>query len=136
MHVRSPKVVCGIRKGVRGNHKMGLREQISLCLSLLVLFGVFGQVLAQSGVPKFEVDPTWPKPLPENWVTAQVSGVCAANQDQVFFVNRNDITDKEAETSEQAPPFIELDTDGKVVTTFGDWKTVPSTTHGCLIDHE
>ena len=74
---------------------MGLREQISLCLSLLVLFGAFGQVLAQGGAPKFEVDPTWPKPLPENWVTGQVSGVCADNRDHVFIVNRSNITAKE-----------------------------------------
>ena len=63
---------------------MGLREQISLCLSLLVLFGAFGQVLAQGGAPKFEVDLTWPKPLPENWVTSQVSGVCVDSRSRVY----------------------------------------------------
>jgi hypothetical protein len=53
------------------------------------------------------VDPAWPKPLPENWVTGQVSGVCVDGQDHVFIVNRNDMTSKEAEVSQQAPPFIE-----------------------------
>jgi DNA-binding beta-propeller fold protein YncE len=115
---------------------MGLRERITLGLSLLVLFGAFGQVLAQGGAPKFEVDPTWPKPLPENWVTGQVSGVCVDNQDHVFIVNRNNITAKEAEVSRQAPPFIEFDSDGKVVNGFGDWETAPNTTHGCIVDHE
>jgi hypothetical protein len=115
---------------------MGLRERITLGLSLLVLFGAFGQVLAQGGAPKFEVDPTWPKPLPENWVTGQVSGVCVDNQDHVFIVNRNNISAKEAEVSRQAPPFIEFDADGKVVNGFGDWETAPNTTHGCIIDHE
>jgi hypothetical protein len=113
-----------------------LREKISLCVSLLVLFGAFCPVLAQSGAPKFEVDPSWPKPLPENWITGQISGVCVDNQDHVFIVNRNDITDKEAEVARQAPPFIEFDTDGKVVHSFGDWEIVPNTTHGCKIDHE
>jgi hypothetical protein len=42
---------------------MGLREKISLCLSLLVLFGAFCRVQAQSGAPKFEVDPTQAKSL-------------------------------------------------------------------------
>jgi hypothetical protein len=115
---------------------MGLREKISLSVGLLVLLGAFCRVLAQSGAPKFEVDPTWPKPLPENWVTGQVSGVCVDNQDHVFIVNRNDITEKEVEVSRQAPPFIEFDTDGKVVNAFGDWKTAPNTTHGCIVDHE
>src|ERR1035438_4019718 len=85
-------------------HKMGLREKILLCVGLLVLFGAFCPVLAQSGAPKFEVDPSWPKPLPENWVIGQISGVCVDNQDHVFIVNRNNITAKEAEVSRQAPP--------------------------------
>ena len=38
---------------------MGLREKISLSVGLLVLFGAFCRVLAQSGAPKFEVDSTW-----------------------------------------------------------------------------
>ena len=115
---------------------MGLRAKILLGVGLLVLFGVFYRVQAQSGVPKYEVDPTWPKPLPENWVTGQVSGVCVDNQDHVFIVNRNNITDKEAEVSRQAPPFIEFDTEGNVINAFGDWKTAPNTTDGCIIDHE
>jgi DNA-binding beta-propeller fold protein YncE len=31
---------------------------------------------------------------------------------------------------------IEFDTYGKVVKSFGDWKTVRNTTHGCTIDYE
>jgi hypothetical protein len=58
------------------------------------------------------------------------------NQDHVFIVNRNNITAKEAEVSRQAPPFIEFDSDGKVVNGFGDWETAPNTTHGCIVDHE
>ena len=46
---------------------------------------------------RFEVDPGWPKPLPNDWVLGQVSGVCVDSQDHVFIVNRRDITDKEAE---------------------------------------
>jgi hypothetical protein len=116
--------------------KMGLRQRILLCGGLLVLFGALCPLLAQSDAPKFEVDPSWPKPLPDNWATGQISGVCVDNHDHVFIVNRNDITAKEAEVAEQAPPFIEFDTDGKVVHSFGNWEIVPNTTHGCKIDHE
>jgi hypothetical protein len=93
-------------------------------------------VQAQGRGPKFVVDPSWPKPLPENWVTGQVSGVCVDAQDNVFIVNRNDMTDKEAEIAQQAPPYIEFDPDGNVVNTFGDWKVVPNITHACIIDYE
>ena len=82
------------------------------------------------------VDPDWPKPLPKNWVLGQVSGVCVDAQDNVFIVNRNDMTDKEEEIAQQAPPYIEFDPEGHVVNSFGDWKVVPNITHGCKIDHE
>ena len=29
---------------------------------------------AAQNPPKFEVDPTWPKPLPAGWITGQLGG--------------------------------------------------------------
>jgi len=95
-------------------------ETIWVCLSLLAIFGVICRAQAQGRGPKFVVDPNWPKPLPEHWVIGQVSGVCVDAQDNVFIVNRNNITDKEAEIAQQAPPFIEFDPNGNVVNSFGD----------------
>jgi hypothetical protein len=114
----------------------GFLKTVSLLLGLVIASVALCRAQAQGGTLKYEVDPTWPRPLPENWVTGQVSGVCVDGQDHVFIVNRNDMTSKEAEVSQQAPPFIEFDADGRVVNSFGDWKTVPNTTHGCTIDHE
>ena len=57
-------------------------------------------------------------------------------QVHIFIVNRNDMTDKEGEIAQQAPPYLEFDPDGNVVNSFGDWKTVPDVTHGCTIDYE
>jgi hypothetical protein len=105
-------------------------------LALAVLLGSCQYSMAQSSAPEYQVDPSWPKALPENWVTGQVSGVCVDSQDDVFIVNRENITDKEAEVAKQAPPYIEFDPEGKVINSFGDWKTVPNTTHGCFIDSE
>ena len=34
--------------------------------------------------PKFAVDPTWPKDLPEGWITGQLGGVCTSAQDHVY----------------------------------------------------
>jgi len=109
---------------------------IWLCLGLAAALGVVCRVQAQGRGPTFLVDPSWPKPLPENWVNGQVSGVCVDAQDNVFIVNRNDMTDKEAEVAHQAPPYVEFDPDGNVVNSFGDWKAVPNITHGCTIDYE
>src|SRR3984885_10454132 len=116
--------------------KIGFLKAVPVFLGLVVASVALCRAQAQSGTLKYEVDPAWPEPLPENWVTGQVSGVCVDGQDHVFIVNRNDMTSKEAEVSQQAPPFIEFDADGKVVNSFGDWKTVPNTTHGCTIDYE
>jgi DNA-binding beta-propeller fold protein YncE len=109
---------------------------IGICCGLVATFMVVYRAQAQGGGPKFVVDPNWPKPLPEHWVIGQVSGVCVDQQDNVFIVNRNDMTDKEKEIAQQAPPYIEFDPEGNVVNSFGDWKVVPNVTHGCTIDYE
>jgi hypothetical protein len=94
-------------------------QEIWICLGLLATFGVVCRAQVQDR-PKYVVDPSWPKPLPEKWVIGQVSGVCVDAQDHVFIVNRNDMTDKEAEVAQQAPPYIEFDPDGNMVNSFGD----------------
>src|SRR6187549_1372122 len=45
-----------------------------------------------SGVeaPTFEVDPLWPKPLPNHWVLGQTIGVAVDDQDHVWVVHRGD----------------------------------------------
>ena len=68
--------------------------------------------LAAQNPPKFEVDPTWPKPLPAGWITGQLGGVCTDAHDHVVVVNRRDITDEEKETSQQAPPILMPDAAG------------------------
>ncbi|MCU1343328.1 MAG: repeat containing protein, partial [Candidatus Acidoferrum typicum] len=43
---------------------------------------------AQNNVPHYEVDPSWPKPLPDRWVTGEMGGVCVDSQDHVFIAQR------------------------------------------------
>jgi hypothetical protein len=38
--------------------------------------------------PVFEVDPYWPKPLPNHWVTGSTIGVSVDAQDNVWTINR------------------------------------------------
>jgi len=113
-----------------------LFEKTWTCLGLVAIFVVVCRAQAQDRVSKFVVDSNWPKPLPEHWVIGQVSGVCVDAQDNVFIVNRNDMTDEEGEIAQQAPPYIEFDPEGNLVNSFGDWKVVPNVTHGCKIDYE
>ena len=34
----------------------------------------------------FEIDPWWPKPLPEGWINGQVGGVCVDSRDNILIV--------------------------------------------------
>ena len=102
---------------------------------LATLAGVVLTSLAPAQT-QFEVDATWPKPLPEGWITGQVGGVCVDAHDHVVIVNRQDITEEEQETSKQAPPILMFDSTGAMVRTFGETATVPKSIHGCAFDSE
>ena len=45
---------------------------------------------ARGGVqaPRFEVDPLWPKPLPNHWILGQTIGVSVDAQDHVWIIHR------------------------------------------------
>jgi hypothetical protein len=110
---------------------------VALSAGLATVLGAHPQLLiAQDKPSKFETDPSWPKPLPEGWITGQLGGVCVDSHDHVIVVNRGDITDEEKETSRQAPPIIMFDAAGNVVSSMGDPGAVPNSIHGCSVDHE
>ena len=121
----------------------------------LVYSGSLGQIAAaveeQSGAqaPMFEVDPFWPKPLPNHWLLGSTIGVDADAQDHIWIVHRaSTLASNETSvlndppTSEEcclpAPPVLEFDKDGNLVGHWGgpgegyDW---PSSNHGITIDH-
>ncbi len=99
--------------------------------------------------PRFEVDPFWPKPLPNGWLMGNVIGVSVDAADHVWIVHRADsITDVEAaaETNpptaaccRRAPPVLEFDPAGNLVGSWGgpgegyEW---PGSNHGIFVDHK
>lgn len=89
---------------------------------------------AQGKAPRFEVDPNWPKPLPNLWVTGGIGGVCIDSRDHVFILNRRDLTDNDLDAGRQAPVVIEFDPSGNVVNSFGAPESTPDTPHGCAVD--
>jgi len=42
-------------------------------------------VLAADPVPKFEIDPSWPKPLPNNWILGAIGGIYVDKDDNVWI---------------------------------------------------
>jgi DNA-binding beta-propeller fold protein YncE len=91
---------------------------------------------AQGNPPQYEVDPYWPKPLPDKWVTGSVSGVCTDAQDHVFIVNQGNLTENELDAGRQAPPVIEFDPLGNVVNSWGSRENLPEGLHGCFVDYQ
>jgi DNA-binding beta-propeller fold protein YncE len=81
-------------------------------------------------VPKFVVDPLWPKPLPHHWVVGMMIGVSVDSHDHVFIVHRprsvNLATEGEgaatppaSECCVPAPPVLEFDPEGNLVNAWG-----------------
>lgn len=104
-----------------------------LALTLQLIIGA--QVFAQNA-PQFEVDTSWPKPLPEGWIHGQLGGVCVDSDDRIGVVDRRNITEEETQTSRAAPPIQIFDMEGNLLTAFGDPQVVPNSIHGCTFDTE
>jgi hypothetical protein len=90
--------------------------------------------------PAYKVDPLWPKPLPDRWVTGEVAGTCLDSNDHLFTVNRGpqnaNLTAKEMIVAKASPPVIEFDRAGNVVNAWGDLKILPNGLHGCFVDYQ
>ena len=99
-----------------------------LCLSL-----VFSSLLAQETL-EFQVDPTWPKPLPEGWVNAALGHPCIDSHGNIMVVDRQNITLEETETSTPAAPMMLFDSEGNLVSYWGETDVVPKNIHGCSFD--
>src|SRR6188474_402299 len=46
--------------------------------------------------PVYQVDPMWPKPLPNNWVMGSVVGLSIDARDHVWITHRGNVAPKEA----------------------------------------
>lgn len=88
-------------------------------------------------VPRFVVDPFWPKPAPERWVTEEVGGLCIDSKDHVFTTNRGNLLpiEKQIRTI-VSPPIVEYAPDGRVVNSWGSREVLPENLHGCAFDRD
>src|SRR3954464_10115437 len=90
-----------------------------------VLISACVAIAAAAEVPQFEVDPFWPKPLPNNWTLGQVGGIAVDERDHVWIIQRpSSLTRGErlaatnpptAKCCVPAPSIIEFDPEGNVV---------------------
>ncbi len=99
--------------------------------------------------PIFEVDPLWPKPLPNHWVLGSTIGVSVDAQDHVWIIHRPQtvednfkgaaLTPPIGTCCTPAPPVLEFDQAGTLIGHWGgpgqgyEW---PESNHGITVDHK
>src|SRR5437773_7851789 len=126
-------------------------------VAVVVMLG-FGQArlvraAAQSKgaqAPIFEVDPLWPKPMPNHWLLGSTIGVWVDDQEHVWIIHRSSATLNERERGLEvspptgeccagAPPVLEFDQAGNLLRHWGgpgpgyEW---PSSEHGIFVDYK
>jgi len=126
------------------------------CLALLVPSGsprdiaVAAQTQRASQAPTFQVDPLWPKPLPNSWILGSVTGVRVDAKEHIWLVHRGaDSLNARQENGlgttppgaefccRSAPYVLEFDAAGTLVSNWGgpgdgyDWPRSPG---GMAID--
>ena len=134
-------------------------RNIFVGLALLTVIGLLGLASAcmnqgatsaqEAGVeaPLFEVDPLWPKPLPNGWVQGSTIGVGVDSRDHVWVIHRAStlhareiaaVTEPAtAGCCSPAPPILGFDQEGNLASHFGgpgegyDW---PQSNHGLSFD--
>lgn len=122
-------------------------------VSTLLILGACETILDQQAVaaeaegkvaPLFQVDPFWPKPLPNHWILGNTIGVAVDERDHVFIVHRdqdNIFLDRRelglklggSECCAPAPPILEFDPEGNLVNSWGgpgEGYTWPASNHG------
>lgn len=122
---------------------MKLKILAGIALLSLALLGASGP----NSIPKFEPDPYWPKPLPNNWMLGEVSGVAVDSHDHIWVTHRPRTlsehdkygADGKGDCCIPAPPVLEFDQAGNVVQSWGgpgqgyDW---PDNEHGIFVDRK
>ncbi len=102
----------------------------------MVLGIVFARSISAQSAPRYEVDASWPRPLPDRWILGGLGGVCVDAQDHVLMLNRQDILDGELNAGQLAPAIIEFDSAGNLVNSWGDSKLLDPRLHSCRFDKD
>ena len=122
----------------------------ALTLGAVLTIGIGALVAQAQQVPVFQVDPLWPKPLPNHWLFGSITGVTVDAQNHVWVVHRGapSMTARteigaatNPPTSEKccvpAPQVMRFDPSGKVVSHWGgpgDGYSWPLSPGGIAVD--
>ena len=129
----------------------------SAVIVFLVVFGAWSSIEGKNSTvraasveaPRFEVEPLWPKPLPNHWVLGATVGVSVDAKDHIWIVHRQNTLERMETYAQQtpaageccvaAPPVLEFDEEGNLIGHWGgpgpgyDW---PVSMHGITVDYK
>src|SRR3984885_10332914 len=134
-------------------------------LTAIAALGIASNILARKAeasavqAPRFEVDPMWPKPLPNHWVMGNTIGVSVDSKDHVWIIHRQGSLEAmeeyaaanppgpkrqkgvvESECCLPAPAILEFDEDGTLLAHWGGEDgpgyTWPDSNHGITVDYK
>src|SRR5262245_35131786 len=100
-------------------------------MRLLAIFAgvVLSTAAAAQDAPRFQPEPFWPKPLPENWILGQVSGIAVDKNDHIWIIHRPaSLLDDEkgamknpptGKCCKPAPQVLQFDADGNLLAKWG-----------------
>jgi len=122
---------------------------LALAMGSLVLNKMASVHAAGAMAPRFEVDPMWPKPLPNHWILGQTIGVSVDGNDHIWIIHRAGSLEPgeqhattnppTAQCCAAAPPVLEFNEDGNLIGHWGgpgngyDW---PESNHGITVDYK
>jgi hypothetical protein len=126
-----------------------VRIEIASFVIAVAMCGTQTSAQNVSAVPQFQVDPFWPKPLPNNWILGQVSGIATDRYDRIWVVHRPASLTVRKRAAEQnppeakccvaAPPVLVFDQSGNLIRY---WRGArpgyqwPESEHGVFIDDD
>src|SRR5215470_1589033 len=106
----------------------GIRRTRAFYLGAALAVAVISLAIGQA--PMFEVDPLWPKPLPNHWLLGWTIGLWVDDQDHIWVIHRGagglhnnerglELNPPISECCRTAPPILVFDQAGNLLRTWG-----------------
>ena len=124
-------------------------EPAILAIGISLLFFLPIENASAQDPPKYQVDPSWPKELPNSWIMGQVGGMAVDKHDHIWVLQRPatdtpdelgaSLTPPRSMCCLTTPPVLEFDAQGNLIQSWGgpgegfDW---PKNEHGIYVDRD
>lgn len=134
---------------IRRTQRRTLRLMAWPMVGLVLMLASTARPAGAQQIPKYKVDASWPKELPNNWIMGQVGGMAVDRHDHIWVLQRpsSNTTDElgaspanqESQCCLAAPPVLVFDAQGNLLQSWGGpgegfkW---PSLEHGIYVDHD